>query len=665
MVVIIPPGGADNLNNNPNQINLAQIPTSDLLDQVVGQPVVSDINASITDYLRNITITTTARVILEDHITLKIHDNKTQIALFNYSIPTFFAKKAVFTTFNSKFDNDLGLEGKIHEKPFKTFMGLNVTTYTVDIRENGTYANNTLDAVYIYARIETLNLITFIREGEVQKGNFTTPLRPTIPNIKVENSLIGIKLDAAQDQFRKHEMFIFEENGQEYPILRSYTLLEYRNQTRDAFDPHGDFNKNYDYTNVVFANVQPEEVTVDTVSTTTPFIFPSAERHVKIDPWGTVFVTETMTIKHLGASRPKNATRMNYNFQILGFTMQLDRFATVTDVRDSLGLLNAGEYNDNGLPRTSIQGGHIVLQVNFRNPIYGGDEYTFTVKYRMNATDIMAVDNGVYTMNTTMFSIFNTTVTNMRTTFEFPAGATVLGSDYIHRNTNSIINIDTNIDRDIFSYFKHVNLEYSFVNATYVDNTVFHINFKYNGFGHVQYILTFILIFITLLGLFVMAQRVEFKPSEKVKIEREKIPVDEIEIFIKKFREEFSANKAIINLQDQRRKKKITKKEYDAQVKTLEKRIRKNKIDLDKAIKELSSKGTRYDRLVTRIMIAYNKQKDINSNMSKTRASYARKQMKKELYQKMMREYNSDFEKQEAIIQKSLSELVDTMNQFK
>ncbi|MCY3411174.1 MAG: hypothetical protein INQ03_05995 [Candidatus Heimdallarchaeota archaeon] len=632
---------------------------SDLSTETIYNPVLREFNASISDTVRNVTITSTARVVLEDQLTLKIYGNETFIDSFNFTIPSVFDKNVVKATFYSKQGtSNVGLQTPKYMKTYSKYVGEEATIYNFKISENGTLANSSKD-VHIYAKLETLDAIHFKGVDEIQRGTFVSPLIPIYNNLEIDQNLVGIKIETAQDTFKKDLMNKIEANNDEFPILRLQNVLEWINISRSQFDPLQGLIEDYDYTTVIFdSDITGTDAETSDNTAVSSFVFSKLDRHLKVDPWGFVYVTESFTMLHTGAPRLENTWETN--FQILGFTFQVTDLAKVTGLYDSQGRLNIGVLDKGDLsPITTFYSGRTLLEINFRNGIYGGEEYTFNVEYRMNASDVISVQDNTYALNTTLFSIFNTTAYHMSTTYELPAGANFQSHSFVSECSKSLVTAYTEVSRSPLSYFKHVELTFDIVNATYVDNNQFTIYYEYNGVGHFQYIFTFMIGLIFLLLLLFVSTKINIKQSKAIEVEREKLPVDEIEAFLRAFTEESDAYKTIADLGAKRRKNKISKKDYTSTIKSINKRIRDNKPVLEEALANLSRVGPKYERLVSKIMISSQKISDIRSNVASARNSYTKKQIKKDIYQKMMREYTLETDKQESIVNRSLSELRD------
>ena len=89
------------------------------------------INASVSNYQRNITVLTDSKVVLEDEFTLKILDNQTNINYLNFTVPSSFGDHVHQATFYVQVDNDIGLVDSNNSRNYNVFYGNEVTTYFI------------------------------------------------------------------------------------------------------------------------------------------------------------------------------------------------------------------------------------------------------------------------------------------------------------------------------------------------------------------------------------------------------------------------------------------------------------------------------------------------------------------------------------------------------
>ncbi|MHA2091315.1 MAG: hypothetical protein ACW98K_10680, partial [Candidatus Kariarchaeaceae archaeon] len=538
-------------------------------------------------------------------------------------------------------------------------------------------ANSSLiEGTYIGTRLEAIGAISYKDFGLDQRGSFVAPIRPVFSNLEVESSLIGMRLHSTLDTFQNVSKAYFHEEesvyfGDEFPFVSAEgNNLDWFNISRNPFDKLIGLEEGRDYSEFVFTSRTDFAATETTV--VVPFIYPEAKRHVRIDPWGNIFVSETITVMHNGGALPDDAMDVKRAHAIGAININVHGSAIVTDVFDDHGSLNTNlrlEGSSNLRTTLDPQSYKQVFATIFRNPIYGGETYTFTVEYRLNPSELILVSGSTYTMNTTIFSDYNTTISKLDVVFELPAGATLKQQTFQSKSRTSTLVMDTGSARSTLSFFRHVELHYTLYNASIADNGQFQIIYSYRGIGpiglgHVQYIVTFMLVVGIFLSIILLAQGVKFTGSPTIEIAREQVPIDKIETFFNLFRERSGASKRIAELRERRKKGKISKKDFDGQIKAIERRIRTLNPQLDEAARNLSAVGTKYESLVSKVMIASQKQKDIRSNTTNVRRTYRKGETPKDIYQKLMREYSKDLERQESLINRSLSEMHELIQQY-
>lgn len=659
----------------PNQPNQGQQGSNDTIrtNQTsgpqlgqVGIPPKEDLNASIVDVARNITISASSQIVLQDRIQVDIKDNLTEISTFYYTIPTIFDKYVVKATFWSQFNTSVGLTVNQKLKQATHYRGDDVSVYSIDIRENETDVANFISAeggLHIQVKLEASDAIKYENLGDDQVGRFFIPVLPFFPNLPVEGGVLGVKLDADQDDFQVANITKINYANQDWPVQRdaSANILEWRNTTAVPYDFVRDLELNYDYTELVFKSqtVGSNEKS----GTTVPFKYTEAQRVVRIDPWGVVYVTETLTVQHEGASRIEFPASINLDHEMARLEVTISNQALVTDVYDKLGSLNQNTPNrdSNGNPTThvSTDTGKQTMNVNFRNPIFGGEAYTFTYEYHYNSSSVMNVDGSNFVLNTTLFSDFNQTIDNLEVIFELPAGGKFTGHTFVSRSQNSLVEFDTLVKRDTLSFFRHLEFKITIVNASYVDNTQFELMYSYNGLGHFQFIISFFMGMVLILSLIVAVSGIKFESKVAIVAAKEAIPVEEIETFFKVFSERQGASKRVSDLRSRRKKGKISKKDFDGQLKAVQKRIRELNPQLETASAELSDVGGKYQILVERLMLASQRQIDIRSNAASARRTYRAGDTSKDIYQKLISNYNKDLTRQESTINKTLTELLE------
>ena len=164
------------------------------------------INASVSNYQRNITVLTDSKVVLEDEFTLKILDNQTNINYLNFTVPSSFGDHVHQATFYVQVDNDIGLVDSNNSRNYNVFYGNEVTTYFIDVSNNGESLNDSLSAIYFKCELISINSVEMTGYNSGQRGEFMAPITPMINNLDIEHSLIGIGISGLVDEFQPNEI---------------------------------------------------------------------------------------------------------------------------------------------------------------------------------------------------------------------------------------------------------------------------------------------------------------------------------------------------------------------------------------------------------------------------------------------------------------------------
>jgi hypothetical protein len=643
----------------------------DLSQQAVS-PVFKDyfVNASIRDYVRNVTVLTDSKVILDDTFTLNVIGNETEISFFNYTIPSSFAQNVHKINLYSQIGDSLGLASQNNSRDYSVFYGEEVTTYTINIEEQGFGANSTSGKVFFNMRMIAVNLMDFETYRLGQRAAFESPLVPFIPNLEIKDALIGLRLSGTQDKWDINMPKYNNSLLQTVPIRQADNLFSYTNMSRSSFS-YDEGLLNVDTTAAVFTNQITLGADFDLSTVTVPTHIENAVRNVRFDPWGVVYIREEITFAHDGGDKNVSLDIFE-NFHILsGSLFTVDNDAVITDVYDELGSLELGESlrdEDTGYPKTTPSGipGKQDLAISFRNGIYGGQTYSLTIEYQYNASQIISIDSDTreYTMNTTLFSDYNTTISNLEVRFVLPAGSVFVDHTYAVQSRFASFEFSTEISKNSLSSFRNLDLVFKMQEASFIDNTGFQIVFRYNGVGHLQYFASFMYVTIIILSVLVGISSLSYKPSKAIEIEKKQIPVDEMDTFFNLFSERTGAERRIAELGVQRRKGKLSKKDYDGQVQAIRKRLRALNPQLETASKKLSDKGGRYEGYVNKVMLASQRQSDTRRNMRDSKRDYDRGDIPKNIYQIRIKQFNQDLKREESTINKTLAEMVEVIQRF-
>ncbi|MFV2015884.1 MAG: hypothetical protein ACC656_10670, partial [Candidatus Heimdallarchaeota archaeon] len=428
-----PQSEAGNYNSDTQQLKNSQIQTN----QFVGQPDKIVLNASITFVQRNITIKASSQIEFQDQITLQIYDNQTKITTLNYTLPTVFDQYVSEVEIWSQPNTTVGIDQDENSKSFGKYVGLNATTYFIDIRENDTAVTDKQESIEVTVRMKLVGAIQWESVNEVQVGKFIAPIFPNFPNLSVEGGGMGIVLDQDLDTFLTSNMTKINYADREWPARTdaSGNKLVWRNFTATPFDELDGFEENFDYTEIIFTSEagDPSQVTI-------PYVYTQAKRRLKIDPWGLIFVEEELTILHTGAPRVENPSNLGLGYELEKLKINVPRNALITRVYDELGTLNSNQRDkDTLLPDTTIDTGtgKQSILVNLRNGIYGGETYKLKLDYQFNASSLITTSGSNFKLNTTLLSDYETSVYLLESVFELPAGASLKSQNYASLSQNS------------------------------------------------------------------------------------------------------------------------------------------------------------------------------------------------------------------------------------
>ena len=631
------------------------------------------VNASITNLERNVTLLTTGLVTLEDVFTLNILGENTHIATLNYSIPSAYVDHVQEVNFYTQFGDSVGIISSNNSRSYTVLYGEQVSTYQINITQNGEPANVSSGGVYFHSIVNALDVVTVTAHDVGQRGVADLPVVPMFQDLGYKDAMITVTTQGTQDLFVPAEITKLENRfGDLMPTFtNNKNALVYKNMTRNAFDYRYGLETN-DLQTFTFDSTTPSnlDTTQSQVTSLVPTRISNAQRVVVFDPWGSVSVKETITVLNNGAKFNSSSSDFVNVEQISGFIFTFSSKSLLLGVNDQYGSLTHGtDKNKDGYPDTTtgdVASNKQSYLVKFRNPIYGGESYTFTANYRFNASEIIARDPNtkIYTMNTTLFSDFNVTVSNLNARFQFPVGTTLISQNYMAKSRFVTYSITSNIARSPLSAFNHFELVYQMTNATYVDNAGIQIMFTYNGVGHLQYAAMYFYITLAILGFAYVLSSIAYRPSKAIEIEKAQIPVNEMDNFFNYFSEKVGAEKRIVELRSRRQKGKLSKQDYDGQVKAIQKRIRDINPQLEEASKKLSSYGGRYENYVKRVMLSSQRQSDIRRNAREAKRSYEKGNIPKDIYQLRMKEYNDRLKKEETTINKTLTEMVEIIQKF-
>ncbi|NHJ87703.1 MAG: hypothetical protein FK734_19735, partial [Asgard group archaeon] len=379
----------------------------------------------------------------------------------------------------------------------------------------------------------------------------------------------------------------------------------------------------------------------------------SYKRKITIDNWYYAKVEEEITIECFGL-RLDEVYDLIHIETLVGYGLQ----------RFSLGIWYAengkvhDEFGDLGKPTGAAD----VVQTNqiniyLRVPMIGGDVKTIYVDYNLKLEDLLEFDGTEYILSTTALPECDFFVRNFELELIFPQGSKfqylTFGNQEVDYNTDYV-----------FSFLKlgrRQSVDFTATNLTSYDDMSLKLGYYMNDLAIYIQPLTFMLIIFVACLLYIGVRTLRKDVIEKVIIVPEvtaEIPIELIQSFVEQYEEKTALQTRITNLDEDRRRKKIKAKEYDQQRKILESKMREliKKLDLTK--RQLKEKGRKYFDVIQKIEVSEEKRTSVERSIQDLRFRYIReKQISKDAYIRILRDYQNQIERFERDIDKEIINL--------
>ncbi|MBY8999966.1 MAG: hypothetical protein KGD64_03545 [Candidatus Heimdallarchaeota archaeon] len=622
-------------------------------------------NISVIDYGLNATTIVNRTINIEnfgvlsisDRIEFKVIGNE-NITCFNYTLPNIHTNNITFASFrvaNASFDL-LFDDNATQTYTFNKL--LNYTTFVIPFNVNKTAIHQN-DIYFINSYIEFAMPYTYELYAGEQVSHYSDLLYPLINNVPMVNGSVWV-IKQGGDLFLNTPAFpISPGNGTEgITVINDAASgsIRWSNMTRLPF------NYSQSYLDDLQLSIHISSVsTADPEQQSSTLLFKATEvdRIVEIDPYGLVQITETQTIVFLGGERPEDYNYFSPKLYALNsFPIVFPKNASVTNLFDDAGSLNlAYQINEDGYYeegaynlRDSTFPGHQALLIFPREPLFHGEEMTFTIVYTVPMDSVLEKEQGSsnYKLTLAPLSIVNWTVDNLNLEIILPKGVVYKELQYNNPDPYQDMIIDYGKVFDFTALGNKRVVSLKFTNFSGSDNAPIVINYTYTGFNMIitffWQFMTVGIIFAVYLGIHWSTKRVKgLSETEKAK---EFIPTDEIELFIKQYEEVLAIKERLRETRAKISLKKLKAKEgKDLQVK-LEKRLRVEEETLKSTKIKLSALGGRYKETVQKIEIAERKLYEERRNLRALQQEYrTKKSMTKESYSKLFRERQQTIER--------------------
>ena len=379
----------------------------------------------------------------------------------------------------------------------------------------------------------------------------------------------------------------------------------------------------------------------------------SYKRTIVLDNWYWANVHEEITMMNYGI-KPHDV-QWNLLNPLYYATFSLSRFHIWID--------NAENYHayDDLSELTAPEGSPLAqknrLNIYLRIPLMGGDSGTYTLDYSLKLEDILKYEKTEYILKTLGIPRCDFHVRNFELKIVFPQGAQfqyiTFGNEPVSYS-QSFVPVFMKLGRRQSVSFTATNItsfnDINIAAAYYMSDLAYFIQPLI--FAVLIFLICLIYIGVRVLRKDVI-EKVIITPEEKVEI-----PIELIQSFVEKYEEKTALVTRIKQLDEDRRKKKIKAKEYDQQRKILESKMRELIKELDSTKRALKEKGRKYYAVIQKIEISEEKRTSVERSIQDLRIRYIReKQISKDAYLRILRDYQNQIEKHERDIDKEIINL--------
>ena len=616
-----------------------------------------DYGMNVTAWVnRTIEIQTFGILSLVDSIKLEIVGNE-NLTYFNYTLPNIHTTNITFSGFRVSNETYESIGNKTSMRPYTYQRKINYTTFVIPLHVNRTSFGQG-QIIYINAYTEFAYPYTFWVEGGEQVLHYEELMYPLLNNIPIINGSLWVQKQGGDIFLTDRITPTNGTHGIYNSIDTDQGVIKWTNITRNPF------NYSQSYEDDVYLNVYLTAVAaggnIENPANTMLFKATSVERTIEVDPWGLIKITEQQTLYFFGPEMPKDSNLYDRKLWALNsFPIILPYNASVLKLYDDIGGLNLlyqiddnqffepGAYN----LRPSVFLGHDALVIFPRSPLFKGDEFTFTIVYTVPMEVYLEKEQGSirYQMKFEPCSIINWTVEQLHVHVVLPKGAVYTNIKYNNPDPYQDLIVRYHKKFDFLSLGFRRILSFSFTKFSGNDNAPLIIDFTYS---RLNVLITFFFQALTVGIIFAIYLGVRWstkKTKDLVTSESEKelIPVDEIEEFVKQYEEVLSIQERLRETRSKVSQKKMKAKEGKDLIAKLETRLRAEEVNLKQTKEALVKYGGRYKESVQKIEIAERKLYEERRNLRSLQQEYRVKKtiMTRESYIKMFQERQKTIEK--------------------
>ncbi len=289
-----------------------------------------------------------------------------------------------------------------------------------------------------------------------------------------------------------------------------------------------------------------------------PVSIKTVDRTVDVNPWGYIRVQEAHTVYSENED------------PISSLTFYLSRYASDVKMYDYLGEF-LGITKTEVLEEDNTYEYTVDLTEN-RGSILFERELSYTLEYQLDWEIFHSKELGTNNIN---INVFTTKIPYL--VEEMTTTVNLIGVRKITRLNQPLDNvIDTTDGMSLEFYQEGVTVNHEFM---------LDVSYKSNFLITYARPLIFTVLFVTIIGLYVLISSNRQKDTQDSDYIKETIPISELSRFIELYEEKNAAQVDVLELENQLRSKRIRKKDYNREIKTLSVKLK----DLQKEIEPFKS----------------------------------------------------------------------------
>ncbi len=346
-------------------------------------------------------------------------------------------------------------------------------------------------------------------------------------------------------------------------------------------------------------------------------VFEEVNREIVLDQSGNLLVTNAYTIfndeywtEKLLIGVPEDA----YDFQI----------------RDEMGSLETSVENN-------------TLTVSLRDALETDETESLFLMYYLPWSEYVTVENGNdYTLSSTFYEEFNSTIGKLTVSIVLPDGATYQTA------TQTPDSVDESGPNTI---------TFSFSDVEPSDDLTFQINYEYSVFWASFYPTIWVAIIAVIAAVMFFVRGVTkttvYAPETVV------TSTKDLKTFVDTYEEKLTLKSELSTLETRLQKGRIPRRKYKVRKKMLEGRLTKANRTISSLCASIRDSGSNYAGLLNQLEVAETRLENVEKDMDRVTARYKRKEISKRAYQKLADEYQSQIEEAESKIDGVLLRLRD------